>query len=351
MDTNARAKALSTATGISHSNLIGILNKELGDPKALDEFVKYGDIFAKANPISPILHIVSGNTPEAAIQSVTRGLLVGAKNLVKLPRNGIKEFHDFLDKLPSEMLNLVETSSERETSNEWIDLAQVIIIFGSDETVIDIASRTSPLQTIISHNHKVSFAVVDKDDQKEAADLAARDINKYDQMGCLSPHCIYVNPKEQPRSFAARLAKSLDKLNKNKPPKDRDIATDAQIDHLRRSYEFRGSNDTSVQIWKSNNNTNWTVVYEDEPQFAQSPLGQFVFVKPMPENLIEALSIILGSISTIAIYPFSLEMAKSLAHIGATRYCPLGSSQNPSIYWHHDGCQSLAPLVSWQNAG
>ena len=33
MDTNARAKALSTATGISNSDLIGILNKELGDPK------------------------------------------------------------------------------------------------------------------------------------------------------------------------------------------------------------------------------------------------------------------------------------------------------------------------------
>ena len=351
MDTNARAQALSIATGINHSDLIEILNKELGDSKALDEFVEYGDVFAKANAITPILHIVSGNTPEAAIQSITRGLLVGAKNFVKLPKNGIKEFHDFLQKLPSEMLNLVETSTDRETSNEWIDLAKLIIIFGSDETAMDIASQASPLQTIISHNHKVSFAVVDRDDQKEAADLAARDINKYDQMGCLSPHCIYVNPKEQPRSFAARLAKSLEVLNKNNPPKDRDIATDAQIDHLRRSYEFRSSNDTSVQIWKSDNNTNWTVIYEDEPQFAQSPLGQFVFVKPFPENLAEALSIIIDSISTIAIYPYSLEMAKSLTHIGATRYCPLGSCQNPSIYWHHDGYQSLAPLVSWQNAG
>ena len=90
MDTNARAKALSIATGISYSDLIEILNKELGDSKALDEFVKYGDVFAKANAITPILHIVSGNTPEAAIQSITRGLLVGAKNFVKLPRNMIE---------------------------------------------------------------------------------------------------------------------------------------------------------------------------------------------------------------------------------------------------------------------
>ena len=145
MDTNARAKALSIATGISYSDLIEILNKELGDSKALDEFVKYGDVFAKANAITPILHIVSGNTPEAAIQSLTRGLLVGAKNFVKLPRIGIKEFQEFLEKLPSEMLNLVETSSDREVSNEWIDLAKLIIIFGSDETVMDIASQALSL--------------------------------------------------------------------------------------------------------------------------------------------------------------------------------------------------------------
>ena len=40
MDTNARAKALSIATGINHSDLIEILNKEIGDSKALDEFVE-----------------------------------------------------------------------------------------------------------------------------------------------------------------------------------------------------------------------------------------------------------------------------------------------------------------------
>jgi hypothetical protein len=46
-----------------------------------------------------------------------------------------------------------------------------------------------------------------------------------------------------------------------------------------------------------------------------------------------------------------LESAKSMASIGGTRFCPLGSSQTPSFYWHHDGYQSLAPLVTWLNAG
>ena len=57
------------------------------------------------------------------------------------------------------------------------------------------------------------------------------------------------------------------------------------------------------------------------------------------------------SISTIALHPFGLDRAESLSLVGGTRVCPLGSCQKPSVYWHHDGYQSLAPLVSWVNAG
>ena len=351
MNTIERVKALSLATGINEDDLIGVIQKELGHTHALDEFIPYGNIHAKALANSPILHIVAGNTPEAAIQSLTRGLLVGAHNFVKLPKNGLDGFDSFMMKLPSELVNLIETSSDREIVDEWISFSKVVIVFGSDETVFDVSRKMTSTQTLISHNHKISIAVVNSDPTKKAAGLAAIDIHKFDQMGCLSPHCIYVDPKEKPRSFAARLARSLDSLNQKTVPTNRNVEVDARIDHLRRSYEFRASNDTSVQIWKSQNNTNWTVVYEDEPQFAQSPLGQFVFVKPIPDDLKESLNFIIPSISTIAIHPYNLESAKSMASIGGTRFCPLGSSQTPSFYWHHDGYQSLAPLVTWLNAG
>ncbi|MBT7983245.1 MAG: hypothetical protein HN584_11825 [Akkermansiaceae bacterium] len=351
MDTNKRAVALSKAIGIESETLLELVAKELGHRDSLDQFIPYGDIYTRAHPISPILHIVSGNTPAAAIQTLTRGLLIGALNQIKLPSEGIQEVEDFVGKLPRELKSLIEITRSRKTSNQWLGSAKAIIVFGSDETVREIESRLFHHQIFIPHNHKVSVAIIDSDESQEAAKLAALDVAMYDQQGCLSPHDIYVHPKEQPRSFAAKLANSLSELNSKYPPTGRTMEENIRIDDLRRSYSFRSSNDTSVQIWESDSNTDWTVVYEDEPQFAASPLGRFVFVKPLPKSLDDALNLNKEHLSTIALYPFSLQRAESLNLCGATRICPLGSAQNPSVFWHHDGLQTLAPLVNWTDAG
>ncbi|MEE2808043.1 MAG: acyl-CoA reductase [Verrucomicrobiota bacterium] len=351
MDTNKRATALSKALDIHVETLLKIVEKELGHRESLDRFVSYGDIHTRANPISPILHIVSGNTPAAAIQTITRGLLVGAFNQIKLPSEGIQEVEDFIEKLPNDLKSLIEITRSREISTEWLKSAKGVIVFGSDDTVREIESQLFPNQIFIAHNHKVSIAVIDSDKNKEAAKLAALDITKYDQQGCLSPHDIYVDPKEQPRSFAAELADALCELNSTHPPTERTIEENIRIDNLRRSYSFRSSNDTSVQIWGSESNTDWTVVYEDESQFAASPLGRFVFVKPLPDSLEDALNLNKEHLSTIALYPFSIQRAESLSLCGATRICPLGTAQDPSFFWHHDGLQNIAPLVHWTDAG
>ena len=351
MDTNKRAAALSKAIGIEAETLLELVAKELGHRDSLDRFVSYGDIYTRAHPLSPILHIVSGNTPAAAIQTLTRGILIGAFNRIKLPSEGIKEVEDFIRQLPQELQSLVEITRSRQTSTEWISSAKAIIVFGSDETVRQIQSKLFPNQIFIPHNHKVSIAVIDSDDNQEAPKLAAIDIAKYDQQGCLSPHDIYVHPKEHPRSFAAKLADALRELNSEYPPTGRTMDDNIKIDNLRRSYSFRSSNDTSVQLWGSDSNTDWTVVYEDEPQFAASPLGRFVFVKPLPESLDDALNLNKEHLSTIALYPFSIKRAEALTLGGATRICPRGSAQDPSTFWHHDGLQTLAPLVNWTDAG
>ncbi|MEC7358073.1 MAG: acyl-CoA reductase [Verrucomicrobiota bacterium] len=351
MDTNKRAVALSKALDIEAETLLELVAKELGHRDSLDRFIPYGDIYTRAHPISPILHIVSGNTPAAAIQTLTRGLLIGALNQIKLPSEGIQEVEDFVGKLPRELKSSIEITRSRQTSNEWLGSAKAVIVFGSDETVREIESRLFHHQIFIPHNHKVSVAIIDSDKNQEAAKLAALDVAMFDQQGCLSPHDIYVHPKEQPRSFAAKLANALSELNSKYPPTGRTMEENIRIDDLRRSYSFRSSSDTSVQIWESDSNTDWTVVYEDEPQFAASPLGRFVFVKPLPKSLDDALNLNKEHLSTIALYPFSLQRAESLNLCGATRICPLGSAQDPSIFWHHDGLQTLAPLVNWTDAG
>ena len=63
------------------ADLTDLLTGELGDARALDGFVRLGGALVKSVAPATILHIVSRNTPAAALQSVIRGLLLDAHNL------------------------------------------------------------------------------------------------------------------------------------------------------------------------------------------------------------------------------------------------------------------------------
>ena len=347
MTTAERAEQIAAASaplGLAwrpdRAQLLDLVGAELGHAEALDRFVPHGEIHSRARPLSPILHILAGNTPEAAIQTLTRGLLVGAENRVKLPGGGGAEVERFVDGLGGELRSAVEFTSDRGALAGWFDDAEAVIAFGSDQTIAEIQGQVRGDQVFIPHGHKVSIAIVDHDPDSTAAALAARDIAAHDQRGCLSPHDVYVAPALQPRSFAAGLATEL---AMQPPPGERSAGDEAAIDHLRRSYAFRAGSDLSVQIWQSEGNTDWTVVFEEETQFAASPLGRFVFVKPLPPELATPLAFVRNNLSSIALHPFSLDRAAALADLGAHRICALGESQNPSAYWHADGWQSLAP--------
>ena len=78
---------------------------ELGHIDALDTFLPHGEIFSRAYAPVLILHIVSGNTPHAAFQSLLRGLLVGAQNLIKPPSQGMPELETWIESFPPELKN------------------------------------------------------------------------------------------------------------------------------------------------------------------------------------------------------------------------------------------------------
>src|SRR5580704_1092870 len=76
------------------------VTRELGVEFITSSWAQYGDRQRQLVPCSPILHIVSGETPHAALQSLIRGILVGAENWIKLPSTGLAEVHTFVNSLP-----------------------------------------------------------------------------------------------------------------------------------------------------------------------------------------------------------------------------------------------------------
>jgi hypothetical protein len=329
---------------IGPQDLLDVVRLELGHEGALDDFQSYGRHQSMAVGPGTILHVMSGNTPHAALQSLMRGLLLKSLNLCKIPSAGLPEPARFRDALPAELAARVEISPELPTG--WIERAEAVVVFGGDDTVAHFRGLVRPGRRFIAHGHKISLGLVFEDPGGAAAAGAARDVSLFDQRGCLSPHCYYVHAG-QARAFAEKLADEMEAFNRLLPRSKITAPESAAIRAVRESHEFRAANDPSVAVWKSDGGTDWTVIFDMNPAFTASCLNRVIFVRPLPENWREALSGALPHLGCIAIWPATPENARFAAGLGASRVCAPGQMQFPPCTWHQDGGQNLAPLVRW----
>ena len=312
--------------------LLGWVRLELGHEAILDGFQKIGSQWLQAIAPRTILHIVSGNTPHAALQSLARGFLLGSRNLCKLPSAGLPEASAFAKNLPVE---LSETLPD-----EWLAQADAVIVFGSDETIAHFRACVTPHQIFLGYGHRISLGIVFEDAAFDSAPLAARDASLFDQQGCLSPHCIYV--ANDAEDYAARLAVEMARIP-GKPGLS--LSEAAAISETRETARFRQAVGQPVRLWEGES---WTVIYDADPTFVASPLNRLVFVRPLPPDPTAALFAARPYLSTIAIWPNTRPFAEQAAALGASRVCALGRMQEPPWTWRQDGHPTLSPLVTWR---
>ncbi len=350
MNTAERASALAEAAGyfpllgpVSMEDLLEVVRLELGHAEILDGFRPYGAHFSRALPVQPILHIVSGNTPHAALQSLMRGLLLGARNLVKIPAEGLPEVGDFLARLPAALRDRVVVESH--LRDDWLREAGAVVVFGSDETVAHFRKRVRSGVIFEAHPHRVSFCAIFAAAPQEVVAAVAQDVSQFNQKGCLSPHDVYV--AGDARAFAARLAEEMQRYEARDPRGPVTTREVAEISDVRANYRFRAASDPRVAIWESAGSSAWTVIFENDPWFAASCLNRVVFVKPLPDDLKASLGPAQTWLAAVGIWPATPEGAETVAALHPSRICPVGQMQAPPLTWHQEGKQTLAPLVRW----
>ena len=353
MRTAERARHLAAAAGrfpflggTTDDDLLALVRAELGHAEALDDFAPHGGQLARAFGPTTILHIVSGNTPAAGLQSLIRGLLLGAHNLCKAPSAGLPEIAEFRTALPPELAARVEIAGE--LPDDWLARAEAVIVFGHDATIAHFRALARPEQRFIAHGHRLSFGMVFYDPAFTSAPLAARDASLFDQQGCLSPHVFYV--AGHAREYAARLAEEMRAFQAEEPRGRVSLSEANSIRTLREDLAFRAAQGEPVALWQSEGSTAWTDAFDATPGFPRSPLNRFVFVKPLPADLAAELREVRAHLSCAGIWPATPAHARALAPLGVSRICPLGRMQSPPWTWLQDGAPALAPLVRWVGA-
>jgi len=355
MKTSQRAQAIAKAAKpfcvllgpTTMDDLLAWLHAELGSSEALDLWVACGKAKTKAMAPETILHVVSGNTPHAALQSLIGGFLLGSRNLVKLPRGGLIEVDEFVSGLPDALRAKVESAEE--LPSDWLAQANALIVYGSDETIARFRALASPSQVFIGHGHKASLGIVWDDPQFASCEGAARDASLFDQQGCLSPQVFYVRETRPgfAREYAENLASAMDRFNRSHPRGPLTVEEKAAIANLRAAYRFRAAGDLRVALWEGGSHMDWTVVYEEDAWFPASPLHRVIFVKPLPDDFVKAIGPAAAHIGAVGLFPCTEELADRFMELHPSRFCPIGRMQDPPWTWHNGGVPRLASLVKW----
>ena len=361
-------------------NFHALLVQELGDARRLDRFVACGGDVPVAGvsgfgsnraalAVGPelLVHIAAGNLPNPALMSMVLGLLTRSAQFVKcahaaafLPRLFAHSIYDADTKLGA-CLEIAEWHGGNvELEAALFAEADCVTATGSDETLAAIRLCLPVKTRFLSYGHRVSFgfvagAVLHGSHTRQIISRAADDVVAWNQLGCLSPHVVYVQTggEVSPEKFAELLADELERREQTEPRGELPAEHAATIASRRGIYEVRAAHSPeTTQHWCSRDSTAWTVVYEADARFQLSCLNRFIYVKGV-RDLTEALQnaeTVRGQVSTVglAVPEHKLEeLAAQLARWGATRVCPLGRMQNPPLTWRHDGRPALGDLVTW----
>lgn len=330
--------------GIRHArDLQDWLRLELGSDRALDDWQVYGGIKTRAVAPGTLYHVCAGNLPVSGFFSIVCGLLLGSRNVVKVPEGRGSEFREFAGNLPLPLRRRVVLKlrfAERD-----LEAADAVIVFGRDETVARIRRQVPWQKPFLGYGHRASLIWVARRHQS-AAGLARRcayDASLYGQQGCLSPHAVYLEKGIDAEAFGARMAEAMEKFGSEKLS----LVEAAAIREARAAARARGE-----QVWESRGSLDWTVILSRHPQFQLSCLNRVIYLKQASlAQLPRMLAPVKGHLSTVGLAgALNAAEEKAFGLVAAQRFCRAGAMQHPSVAWHHDGRPALSDLVRWVDA-
>jgi hypothetical protein len=333
------------------AEMLRLLRAQLGHVDALDTWFVRDNIHVRARAPKIIYHICAGNLAVSAWTSLAHGLLLGARNVVKLPgdredSSARREILDFIRGLPAPLRKLVET--HRALDPDLLRRAEAVVAFGSDATMGSLRAQTRWDQKFIAHGHAVSLlwlADPNRLTHREARACAV-DALTYAQLGCLSPQAIYTPPGTDFDSLGRKLAHALEAhWRRLKKKSARSLAVAARITEAR---DMAHALDQRVWL-PTKNHLGWTLIHERDSVFRPSPLHGVIYLRQATESYLPtALASVAGRISTVGIAGcLSGPLEKAFLNLGVSRFCAAGDMQFPPLTWHHDGRSSLGDLVTW----
>ncbi len=351
-----------------------LVRSELPDPAVLDGFRPDPEAGAasgrrsRATGAPLAFHVFSGNVPGVAVTAIVRSLLVRSAVLGKTASDDpvlpvlFARALAALDPLLGACLAVTHwPGGTPDLEAAAAADAETIVVYGGSEAVAAARAVAAPGARVVVHGPRVSLAMIARDalaaDTDRLAAEAATAVALFDQRGCVSPHCIYV--EEGPgqagaaAGFAERLAVRLEGLAAELPRGPLDAAEASAILQFRGAAEFRGIAGGGDTRLHGGPRLAYTVASESGAAFAPSCLNRTVTVKSVAslDDVPAALEPYRAFLQAVALEcPDARRrehIATRLARTGVLRVTTLRRLPWPPPTAHHDGAPPLRELLRW----
>src|SRR5208282_5162337 len=296
--------------------------------------------------------VMAGNVAGAGLHEVAIALLGGAGLIIKTASREPFFFDEFARTLAEENPAIGGRVSVLNWSRDNDDLvaalradADLIVAYGDDATISRLGGSTG----LIGFGSRLSGAVVTrsallKPDASEIARNLARDVTLFEQLGCLSPHHVFVESDRESDMirFAGSLAAAMRALADRLPPSsDLELEDAAALRSVREIARWRAIAGDPLEIIEGPG-LSWAVIVDRDARFTASPGLRCVNVSMFRDaaDLRARLAPAAGRLEAFAIAGDGEEAASLravLGNAGVSYLAAPGAMQSPPLTWRHGG--------------
>ncbi|MBF6560774.1 MAG: hypothetical protein IVW56_10820 [Candidatus Binataceae bacterium] len=315
--------------------------------------------------------VMAGNVPGAGLHEVAIALVAGCGLIIKTATAEPVFFAKFAHSIAladaevGARLAVFNWSRDDAAANAALRGACAwLVAYGDDGTLAELNANAGAgpnAKTIggaaLGFGHRMSGAIVSAEFAAgpiadKVAGAIARDVSLGEQLGCLSPHHIFVETgraaggHDGSRDFAGILAAALERFAVKFPPPRRYALEDAAaIRRMRESARWRAIGGEAVELVEgglAGQSFGWTVIHDAGGKFTPSPGFRTVTVSPFTglDDLKLRLAPAAGRLEAIALAAppeRTAEFARLIDACGVTWCCAPGAMQSPPIGWPHGG--------------
>ena len=308
---------------------------------------------------SRLVHIIAGNAPGVAANSIIRGALIKSLNLLKLPSNDLHSATTILRAMaavaPGHPLTRSFSAVYWRGGDERVEATlfrpqffDKLVAWGGESTLRSAKTYIGPGFELVAFDPKTSISLIGKEAFaseaaiEDVADRGAADVALMDQQGCASSRFQFIEGEpEQIDRYCALLQQRLGVERRTASGSGTPVPT-----HLRDEVDGLRQMEPYYRIWGGYEGRGLVIRSEDPVEF--HPDFKIVNVVPVAA-LEEAVKFVTVATQTVGVFPpeRKVELRNALAAAGAQRLVSLGATMGVESGLPHDGFNPLQRMVRW----